>query len=331
MDSISSEIFITKIVWYIVLSIVIIGVLGNIIAFAVCSRSNLKSTVFSVYFRFIIVIDTLTLLLNTLLQKFMSGEYNLKFYNISNDYCRLLKIIAWVLTVPSGWILVVISLDRYLSIAFPTRFRIRKKRLFQISVCIILVVKDFIYYGQIYFSFIQTTYSYDQSTNQSITASSKCQFVSYDALYWMDVFNSTIIPGSLMLICTLMILKCLFDSKKNLTNHNNTIPNRSIMSKRQQKLALTALSVNLFFFILNIPIITYNLYEYYVYIEPNQNNMIYSLIYLVYYLHYGSSFFINVTINSIFRQEFLALFCSLVKRKSIIGSKYVSRISGESH
>ena len=83
MNSISLEIFITKIVWYIVLAIVIIGVLGNMIAFVVCSRSNLKNTVFSVYFRFIIIIDTLTLLLNTLLQKFMSGEYNLKFYNIS--------------------------------------------------------------------------------------------------------------------------------------------------------------------------------------------------------------------------------------------------------
>ena len=129
MDASSVENIITKVVWYITLVVVVIGVCGNVLAFVVCSRSNLKNTVFSIYFRSITVIDTLTLLLNTFLQKFMDAALSINISNSTNDVCRLTKIIAYALTVPSGWILVVISIDRYLSIAFPTRFPIRKNRL----------------------------------------------------------------------------------------------------------------------------------------------------------------------------------------------------------
>jgi hypothetical protein len=329
MNDKTVEVLITKIIWYTILIVVIVGAFGNAIAFVVCSRSNLKNTVFSTYFRFIAVVDTTTLIFNTFLQKFMSAVFKIRLSTSSNDICRLTKIIAYALTVPSGWILVVVSLDRYLSIAFPTRFRIRKNRLFQLLICIILVLKDFVYYGQLYFSFVKYKTNitiYDNTTNQTnqtIEQSWTCQEIEPALLSWLDLANSGILPTLLMFICTFFILKCLHDSKKNIIDHNNQ--ERPKISNRQKKFAITVLSLNIIFLLTNIPVVVWNVFrEFQVYIEPNIQNLITSIIFLIYYIQYGSCFFINFTVNSIFKDEVFALFsCQNNGNKHQKNSKYV--------
>jgi hypothetical protein len=328
MDSISLEIHATKIVWYIALLVVIIGVIGNVLSFAVCSRPNLKNTVFSVYFRFVATVDTITLVLNTFLQKFINYQFNFNILTYSNDVCRLFKIVAWVLTVTSAWTLAIISLDRYISIAFPTRVSIRKNMWFQLTICFLLLVKDLIYYGQLFFSFIETSNSYDNSTNQTLT-SSTCQVINYDALYWMDLFNMCLVPSLIMFICTYLILKLLYDSKKSLStrslNLNKTRP--AAISKRQQKLAITSLSLNVFFLVINVPMAGFQIFAYYVKLEEHLNKLILSVVYLLYYSNFSFGFYINVWVNSIFRKEFFNMFKFKLIGKQENQSKYVCSIA----
>jgi hypothetical protein len=305
----SPEEALTQIFWYMLLAVILIGVLANLIAFLVCSSSSLRNTVFSVYFRFIATIDTLTLLFNSFLQKFLAAMFEIKIYNMSNDYCRLNKIISYALTSTSSWILVAISVDRYLRIAFPIRFLFRKKRSLQLFVCILLLLKDLIFYSQLYMSFVQTTYSYDNTTNQSLEEITRCEVINANVLYWLDLFNSALIPGLLMLICTVMILKCLHDSKKiNITSNGNEKSISYSISNRQQKFAFTACILNLIFFVTNFPITVYDLYTDYYYVDATLKKMLFSFFFLIYYVNFGSVFFINFTVNSNFRKAFFS-FC----------------------
>jgi hypothetical protein len=176
-------------VYYLILIVVILGVLGNVVAFAVCSRKKLQNTVFSIYFRFILLIDTCVLVFNGL-RTFIEYETNFQVINVSNDFCRLINI-AQYMSATSGWITSVISVDRLLSLRFPARFSLRKKSWFQVGVCFGLLVKDFVVYSQNYLSYLQKTFL--NGSNGTVSESVTCQLDSIQALEWIDLFNAVLV------------------------------------------------------------------------------------------------------------------------------------------
>jgi hypothetical protein len=289
---------------FFLLAIIAVGVVGNSVAFVVCSRSKLKTTVFSVYFRFVAFIDTITLLLNPFLA-FLTSQYRITPSIISNDWCRFFTIFMWAPTATTSWILMTISLDRLISIKFPARFLIRKKRWFQLAICFVWTVKDFIYYSQSYFSTVETVNYRRNGTNKTFSMS-QCVIFRSDIAYWLELFNSCLIPSLFMFTCTVLILKSIFVSNRKMNQSNQT---KSANSERKSKFAISAISVNMYFFLTVLSASLFLLFSQYIKIEPNLNSVISKWAFNLYYSLFASTFYINVTVNSIFRDEFLALIC----------------------
>jgi hypothetical protein len=287
--------------------VVIFGVLGNVLAFVVCSRSKLAKTIFSTYYRFLVSIDTFTLIFHDL-RELIQNETGLYVSTVSDDLCRLVKITEYIIPATSGWILVAISLDRLISIKFPTRFGFRKKRSFQMGLCFILTAKDFLLYSQAFFSGV-ITYTFDNSTRNQTEKFCQPKSVDFRVLSWIDLFNMSIIPFLLMLACSALMIAYLIETRRNISTSNVTNP--SERKKRDRKFALNAIGINLIFICTNLPLAVMFLFSNYFEFELELSKAyLYRVLLLLAYVNFSSTFYVNVAVNSIFREEFLSLvFC----------------------
>ena len=300
----SNKILWKNIILYIYPIVILVGVFGNILAFIIFSRKNFKNTIFRVYFRVLVINDIYTLsYLAT--SNFLDGIYEIVLINGSDLLCKLKYISIYAIPANSSWILVVISLDRSISIIKPKKFSFKNNYLFQICVCVFITLFNLVYYFQLYFSKIETINS-NNSTNNT-----KCNY--YDpnnTLDWLDFFNSILIPFILMIIFTIVSLKSIFNSRKKVRNISST-KNTDKTYVKDTKFATTSIVLNLLFLTLNMPSYVYNIIRMYSDISNENKHLIEAIVFLFYYVNFGSVFFINALFNSLFKQELKVFFSAI--------------------
>lgn len=268
-----------------------IGLITNIIAFVIFSRIIFKKTIFSTYFRFLIIFDMISSIIP--INKFFEFNFNTYLKDFNDSLCKFRMFTFYVIFPISGWTLVVISFDRYLSIKFPKRFSIRKKTKFQILVCIFILVLNLIYYTPNLFFHLKQN---NISMNQSIITY-KCNNPGIP-LEWMNIFESTIVPFLLMFLFTSFAIRTLNKIRKNSIIYSESARKKDI------KFALTSVFLNILFFVINFPLGIYtisNMYFNYIF-SVDLHKLISSLVYLFAYFNSMSVFFINIIVNRMFRK-----------------------------
>lgn len=114
----------------------------------------------------------------------------------------------------SPWILVYISIEKYISIAFPTKRFLLKKTKSQVIFFILLCVFNIIYHINLPFSFDLISVN-----NQTV-----CYFIdeeSQTVVSYMDLVNFFLLPFILMIFSSNMLIFIIFKSR-NRVNHNNS-------------------------------------------------------------------------------------------------------------
>ena len=86
--------------------VVIVGTVCNSLAFIIFSRRKFNNTIFSTYFRFLAVNDTVSLLFLTL-NKFLIIRFDFYIGEISDLFCKLIGFLAYGIPAISSWILFV--------------------------------------------------------------------------------------------------------------------------------------------------------------------------------------------------------------------------------
>ena len=296
--------------------IFIAGVFGNLLSFIVFSRPTFQNSSFSIYFRFLNIIDLISLLL--MINKFIDLKYNIRIVTMSKHLCKLIPYLAYSIPSISSYILVIISLDRTISIySLSKQLLLRKKKLLQMIICILIIAYNFIFYISMT-SWFNLVIAYGSEIDLNYENNSliyiDCLLLdnAYQTFFWMDLVNSLLIPFLLMSTITFISLNLLFKSRKRV----NTIASieKSIRSK-DLKFATTSVLLNLIFLTLNTPLFIYTfLYEFLRgkdgtnQISESTNLLISSILLLLYYCNFVFSFYTNLIFNQIFRNEFYSLF-----------------------
>lgn len=296
---------ITSILTYFYLVIIAFGIIGNILSFVIFSRKKFQHTIFSTYFRFLSIFDTLAVLFGLVDYVSFHSEISVKEMSLFN--CKIIEYFSYITPSVSAWILVVISMDRLISIVRPSLFQIRKKNSFQISVCIFLLFFNLIYYIQLLFSII-IPYEINEATNETRLW---CSVISneYGPIFdWLDLFYSTIFPFILMFISTVFSLIFIYISRKN-TNHLNNL-------SKDIKFGITSFCLNFLFLLLNFP-----LQCFYILWNSIKDNVGYYdeiidwAFSLLFYSNYGILFYISIITNSLFRKELKMIFIKFKKSR----------------
>nr|QVK45793.1 G protein-coupled receptor [Proales similis] len=108
-----------KVVGSYCLFLVIVGTLSNLIALYICLRKRLRSVTTFIFFSFILLNDTLSLY-GWCLDHFLDSFFHLQIEESSIWLCKIFRFSQFVTLQWSSWLLVFLTLDRYLSITIKT-------------------------------------------------------------------------------------------------------------------------------------------------------------------------------------------------------------------
>ena len=280
------------------LIVYIFGLVGCLFTTIIFSRNRFKKTIFFTYFRFLSLINFLTLCIR--IEHYLKTTSIINLRIISSFTCKILLYFTYFLPATSGWILVVISFDRLVSVANPCGFTFRKKFRFQIIICFFTLAYNQIFYSPLlYLYHIKEEIVNNNTINQNDSKSKLCIKKYSSTVDLIDIINSTILTFILMTISTVFILKILIKSRRVLSN--------SGIRKKDVKFAITSVSLNFMYAILNSPLCLFMIYAGLSGI--NQTGDIFTLIDLIasiiYYSNYSALFYITIFVNSFFRREFI--------------------------
>ena len=299
MTNETKELIITVLV-FILPVVLVMGAIGNIFSFIIFSRDKFRKTSFSLYFRVLAFSDTFTLLY--IINDIPNVLYGQDLQNRSYFWCKTFRYWLYAIAPVSGWLLVVISLDRMLSIIRPNKFLFLKKKQTQATICFVNLAYNLIFYIPL---IVYKDYQEQENLNSSNLTEIiyKCVNLEQEKIVdWLDLFNSTILPFLIMAISTSITVTKLFKSRSKTTAEAK--PNTKL-KQRDTKFAITSVALNLFFFIFNLPVCVLYLLADFIYIEDVDYVLIFCVTLITYYLNFGVVFYVNLVTNSMFRNELL--------------------------
>jgi hypothetical protein len=282
----------------------LIGFITNTLSFIIFSRKRFKNTIFFTYFRFLVIFDIITLVFP--INKLFELNFNIYFRDFSDELCKFRFYFTYSIFPISGWVLVLISFDRFVNISFPNRFLLTKKATFQLSMCLIVFGLNFTYYIPNLFYYIRVNVNSKNSTNQTVLTY-KCTNPGFP-IEWMDIIESSLLPYLLMFSFTSFSIFLLFKSRSKSSIKSS---NKSSIKKKDLRFALTSIALDFVFILLNLPdgiLKLANLYNQNLFKNQDIYQFLSSLFYLIAYTNSALVFFINVTFNSMFRNELICFF-----------------------
>ena len=291
------------IIVFMYLAITMTGLITNTLSFVVFSRKRFSNTIFSTYFRLYIIFQTLNLILP--INQALELNFNIYFVKLSNFTCKFFTYLAFFNSSIPAWLLVLISIDRFISIAYPTKFLFKNTLKFQLITCLLMAILNICVYSPVLLFHLKKSEIFNYQTNRSELTYS-CERIGF-WFHLIDLFQSTIIPFTLMSLTSIFTVKKVFESRKLISN-NNSNKNKS----NDLKFAIISITTNIVFLAYSVPYFVYTLITEFSSLLTNLDTdvilLIHSISYLCFFVHIIDVFFINILVNSLFKNELKILF-----------------------
>ncbi len=284
--------------WVVLYVLLLLGLFGSIVGTVLLSTKKMERLPARRIYRFLLITDAIFLTSQVAVDSMNHLEYNLRL--ASNIICKFGLYFNFSLCPISPWILVYISIDRYISICFKQVQIIRKKWFQNLMILLIIVYNLCFYIPFLIFVELTTSLTNNTETNSS-SFSFSCDISREDLdyiLYLSDLFNAALVPFILMLLASIFLVHSIVKSRRRLINLK-TDQNRK-KSLRDIHFAITILVLNFSFFIFSAPICLGN--------YLNVDDFLYSIFIYLFYLGYCINFYILAIFNSVFRKGLFHFF-----------------------
>ena len=291
---------------YMLMLIGLIGVISNLLSICVFSRKQLKQHSYSFYWRTKAIFDIL--LLTSLFRIWIKYSLNIDLNVTSPLFCRFSDYLIYVFACTSSLIESLITIDRFFIIVWSNKHQLKKqmkKRSVQIGLILALIV-------------------YSMCTNISIPLSNR---LIQDPTYCLIKLEGMKIVWILALIGTIivnLIMNPILDIL--IISHiiSNRTLNRSSSTIQDRKFAISAISLNMTSLVLKLTYFSANLASLFLSLPPEKTSTIFSISLYVMLIDRIDIFFVNVLVNSVFRQEFLSLIGCYKSSNTTIATRTVS-------
>ena len=290
---------------YMLMVIASTGIICNLLSICVFSRKKLNQHSYSVYWRTKAIFDIL--LLTNLIRVWAKYSLNLDLNVTSTLFCRFTDYLTYVFVVSSSLIESLITFDRFFIIVRPKHQlnKQMKKRSFQIGVILASIIYSI-------FSNITIPLS-----NRLIQDPTYC-YIPVDGMKiaWIfALFNAVIVNLIVNPILDVLIISHIL-SNRPLNRTSSTILDR--------KFAVSAISLNLTSLVLKFTFYLANLLSIFMEFPREKTSIIFSVSVYVALIDKIDIFFINVLVNSVFRQEFLSLIGCHKSTNTAIAARTIS-------
>lgn len=282
----------------------VFGIVGNLITIRVFSRKSLKSHSYSFYSRVLATCDTA--LLSHLLIYVVKDYLDEDGLIVSPYFCSFRFYMSYVMGTTSLWLLVLISVDRLLKIAYPNRFGIFRKRAFQWTLILLTIIYSFIANINIVLHF---KYETVQDEELSMMPKPICFLPPDDQnkQSWIMLSNFVVVNLFINNILGFKMIGIVIRSRRKAKQigRNN---NKSQTVSKDVKFAITSIGLNITSLFARMPIAIGILLSNYLNLDPDFAQLSFKVCLAIATFDHSLTLFINMFLNSIFYREFIIMF-----------------------
>lgn len=284
------------------ISIQSLGLVGNLLMFAVYFKSSLRKMSISVYFRCMALLGVCQYVVN------LTGCLcPTCFLEESTVFCRLFGFLLFYLKPTLAWLEILAGLDRFVTIVFPFQFKFLKRSRTQVILSAIVLSYNAACYWKILFQ------TYEHFT--------ECSIDFPDYLRKLDFINGAAVPFVMMAILSgatfVGVVRAhsrIRSASVNSQTPSNYFNNRKLV--RDIRFGVTMIVLNVSFLLLNLPKrLFFNLD--WTQIDSTTRLVWTYIFYDLCELYYSIYFYVQLAVNKLIRHEFLGIF-SYVLRKMLM-------------
>lgn len=286
-----------------------IGIIANTLAFVVFNRPRMQKYSFAFYNKIRVFTDNIVLLHS--FRHWAAFVFDANIDVTSNVVCKLIEYSVYVSGSISMWLLALTALDRLLTIVFPSRFDILKKRSTQtvLVVCVIIYCVGLFMPMPISYNLMEDVTPVN-GTNLTNTVKS-CTILdpsNAKIIYWISVINTFAVTFVINNCLVVVIIVFIFMSRNKFKAASMENNKENKRASKDRKFAVNSIVLNLKCFLCKLPILVLLLISTYLNIPPDAVGMLFNIGVFIYTLDNTCPFFVNIMVNSIFYEEFIRYF-----------------------
>ena len=274
----------------------IIGVIGNALVIIVFSRKTLRKYSYSFYCLIMAISDIC--LMSYIFMEWSGYYFGAYLEKAAPLFCKIVRLIPYYFTDFSIHLLTIIAIDRMLTIVYPRRFLIIKKRWFQSLIVTILML--IIALANI---IIPLNSNLIEANSNNLSQAIRICAIAPEIInieIWVSITNFVLVNFIINNWLNIKTIRFIMASRKRVN---------SSLSSRDRKFAICSICLNLASMTFKLPFfICLLIIGYSSNISIDEIKLIVKITSIITYLDNGFSFFINIAVNTIFYKEFIELF-----------------------
>lgn len=285
----------------------ILGTFGNILVIIIFFRRSLRKYSYSLYSQVKALGDIFILVYQFRIWSNITWDANLDIVNVF--FCKADEYLLYLFCVACLWLLALISMDRLLIVAYPNRFKIYNKKWFQV----ILILIAFAYSAGVNILMIlNSNYSVSSRTGLGNCMVSLDILTTQSWIYAGNIFGIVLMLNNALIIRLIVFIASsrkkvtTISSTNNTQTSSTTVPKRN-SSHKDRKLAVSAIGLSLTAFVCKLPFSVFLIISINAKVSSEITSMTQSICIAFMTLENAASFFINMLLNSMFKDEFLIM------------------------
>ena len=282
------------------LSIMILGILLNIMVVLVFTNKNLIDNFQPAVSMTVLAINDIfalfSLVMNT--NTYWTPQLNI----LNNASCKIFSFMIFFFQAMSCWITAFISIERTLSL-WCRETNIKKNFIFKVVALTCIHLWNFLFYSPT-FVFDELKHS-NNSTN--LTMPPVCgpkNAIAYDFIIYSNLVNSIIVCFSIMIICSCIIIKNLHMIRKSVGLQQD-----EQIKRRDIKFSVSIVFLDIIFVGFHTPLLVIQYF-------PNASYVLLYALVNIYLLRYGVNIFIYLSFYEKFREKFFYIFFNVKNLES---------------
>ena len=186
--------------------IICTGLVGNTAGFLVMKSKKLENVGPRTMYKCMFTMDTLFLL--QVVFFYATNAYDKNVSTVSELLCKIYNYFNYSLCPISPMLLCYISMDRFVAISLPSKKGIMRRERNQLIYFMTIFTFNAVYYLPMPFAY--SVIDLSNNTNQSQLTCYYSDFNTGVILSWMDLANYVLMPFTLMLVCSFLIIFTIF-------------------------------------------------------------------------------------------------------------------------
>ena len=286
--------------------IIVVGTVGNVLSIIVFCQKGLRVKSTSAFLIGLAVVDTLVLFTG-LLRWWISELLSIDIRIFSLVGCKTHIFLTYAAIHCSAWILVAVTIERFISVFLPMKSRQICTRHRAIVSMVAIIV---------FLTALNAHFFWSYTLNTSAQNVTYCEFdiryegFAYMTWPWIDAFVASYIPFAVMLVCNVAIISKLINATLMRKSSMNVGRN---VSNKMGTLTAMLLTLNLIFLLTTSPIAIFLAFQEHFEVDTPISKARFELAwYVVLILQHSNSalnFFLYCLSGARFRKEFVALLC----------------------